>query len=130
MKLSGKSWEDFIENPTFDDKEALKGKTLKLNEGDLEHLWKGGHGLCTSFCVYVSAKGFAPEEIFNFGDQGHHRAAFSNDGIAIDSSARGAILCRPGQSESVGKTEWWMENVGKSQAKLFSVRNFNVCLQY
>jgi hypothetical protein len=86
-------------------------------EEELEYLWKGGHGLCTSWCIYTSE---LLEEIGNFGDQGHHRAAFYNDGVVIDSSARDALLCRPGESESKGKVTWWMEDIGQTKAKLFS----------
>ena len=125
VKLSGQSWGDFIKNPAFDDKEGLQQKILMLEEEELKHLWKEGHGLCTSWCIYIAE---LLEEIENFGDQGHHRAAFYNDGVVIDSSARDALLCRPGKSERKGKVTWWMEDIGQIKAKLFSVRRFNAYL--
>jgi hypothetical protein len=127
IRLNGQTWDDFLKDPTFKDKKGLEEKILISSEDDLKPLWQEGHGLCTSWCIYISDKVFGPHTIENFGDQGRHRAAFGNDGVLIDSSARDALLCREGGKETFRQTTWDMEDIGQIGAKLFSVRKFNAC---
>jgi len=63
-------------------------------------------------------------------DQGHHRAAYSNDGIVVDSTARRALWLSDNKSEKVGKTIWSMEGVSTPDARLFSVSANPICILY
>lgn len=102
LQLTGQSWEDYLRNSTFKGtEEEWKQRILLSEEKGLQHLWDEGYGLCTSWCIYICHKAFELNTAAtNFGDQGHHRAAYGNDGIVIDSPARKALLCRPGETES------------------------------
>ncbi|KAN0072637.1 hypothetical protein V8E54_009566 [Elaphomyces granulatus] len=49
LKLIGKSWEQFIETPSFKaDKEEIERRIMDALEESLRPLWNEGTGLCTS----------------------------------------------------------------------------------
>jgi hypothetical protein len=126
LQLAGQSWEEFLLNPTFKQMgEDLKQKILALEERDIISLWSEGHGLCTFWCIYICDKSLRLNTAEDFGDQRSHYAAFGNDGVIIDSSARKALLCQPGEIVTVDNKAWWIENIDQTDAKLFSVRKSN-----
>jgi hypothetical protein len=58
------TWDDFLKDPIFKDKKGLEEKILMSSEDDLKPLWQEGHGLCTSWCIYISDKVFGPWSAF------------------------------------------------------------------
>ncbi len=104
VKLSGRTWDDFVRNPSFKSKKAdLIEAVLAAPDEDLRPLCMG---LCTSWCITVSqATGGLDSN--NFGDQGHHRAAYTNDGIVVDSTARKALWLSDKKTEKVGRHGPW-----------------------
>ena len=120
-----RTFEVFVEMPNFDgpgERELLKNVIQAADEEELRPLWANGTGVCTSWAVYNA---FVLEEesgtVYSFGDMRNHRAAWSQDGIAIDSSARNTLRLTDGKIESAHNTKWMMKYVGTSDAVLCSV---------
>jgi hypothetical protein len=91
--LSERKWKGLIDNPSFkQDKMDLRAKIQKIPEEHRRCLWEDDMGLCTSWCIAVAQK--INNDNMNYGDQGNHRAAYTNDGIIIHSSARQALLIK------------------------------------
>jgi hypothetical protein len=126
LKSTGKSWEQFVREPSFTEKEKeeVEKRISNATEESLCPLWNDGTGLCTSWCVKIMSS----SELFNnpdagiYGDQGNHRAAFYNNGLVVDSSAREPLLFKGDEKVTRFNTTWWMIDVGSSDARLLSVR--------
>ena len=117
--LSKRTWKSLIVNPSFAKGLIEKIREMPDREERLRHLWEEDMGLCTSWCIAVVQK--MNDSKMNYGDQGNHRAAYRDDGIVIDSSARNALLIPKDKSMSVGNRKWSMEEISTPNAKLFSV---------
>jgi hypothetical protein len=118
-----RTFEDFIETPNFDG--SGERKLLKMLFKLLMRscpLWANGTGVCTSWAVYNAL--VLEEEsrtVYSFGDKRNHRAAWSQDGIAIDPSAKNALQLIDGKIKSTHDTKWMMKYVGTSDVVLCSV---------
>lgn len=106
LVLGGQTIDENIENPTFD-KGAMVEAINRAPRDDLEKLWTGGDGLCTSWCIAVAHKD--PHRQYVYGDTGNHRACYARDGMVIDSSARIPIYVGEGPQTVEGKT-WTMQD--------------------
>lgn len=60
----------------------------EADDETMKELISGGIGTCTSFAISV-AQGSLHQ--YTIGDTGNHRVAWTEDGIVVDSSARGII---------------------------------------
>jgi hypothetical protein len=118
-----RTFEDFVKTPNFDaERELLKNAIQDANEEELRPLWANGTGVCTSWAVYIaSALGEENGTVYSFGDKWNHRAAWSQDGVAIDSSARNALQLTDGKIKGAYNTKLMMKHVGTSDAILCSV---------
>ncbi|KAN0076164.1 hypothetical protein V8E54_006306 [Elaphomyces granulatus] len=79
VKLSGRAIKDHVEDPSFN-REGMVAAIEAAPRQELEELWRGGVGMCTSWCIAVShedGRGYI------YGDTGMHRACFHPaDGLA------------------------------------------------
>ena len=87
INLSDKSLKEVLE---MSPKEWKRMENHLLEKFDREDdivniLLSEGVGTCTTLAVHVSRQ--APTRVFTLGDTGHHRVAWTSDGILIDSSA-------------------------------------------
>lgn len=64
-------------------------------------------GVCTSWTIHIAS---TPGGEFWYGDKSKHRAAWSKNGIAIDSSARMPLKLNAGEEREISGTKWSMNN--------------------
>jgi hypothetical protein len=105
LEKSQRTWEDFIKAPGFKgDYEILKKAIQDADEEELRPLWVNFTGVCTSWAVHIiMALSVGNQMPYAFGDKQNHRAAWSQDGIVTDSSARNALqLCEGEIKTAVG----------------------------
>lgn len=124
LKLGHFMWPEYVHNLNLkpQKKEIVKG-ILEAADDSLIKLWKDGAGLCTSWAILISNDVHGCPDVDCFGDQGHHRAGYAENGVVIDSTARNPLLLHKGEKETVAKTTWWMDNVGTAKATLYSVKS-------
>src|SRR5467141_1868683 len=72
VKLSGRTIEDHVEDPSFN-REGMVAAIEAAPRQELEELWRGGIGMCTSWCIAVSHE---DGRDYIYGDTGMHRACF------------------------------------------------------
>ena len=89
VRSSNRTWEDFLRRPDFKkERDMLKKIISDAEELDLRPLGANNTGACTSWAVLITSM---LEGEYNFGDKNRHRAAWHQDGLVIDSSAREAL---------------------------------------
>ncbi|PYH99777.1 hypothetical protein BO71DRAFT_313235, partial [Aspergillus ellipticus CBS 707.79] len=90
LDATNRSWEDFIRTPTFHRYGEMLRQTIEAaTEEDLLPLWERGTEVCTSWAVLVSSElSKRNGQRWIYGDNGHRRAAWTEDGAVVDSSAR------------------------------------------
>ncbi|KAN0069290.1 hypothetical protein V8E54_012305 [Elaphomyces granulatus] len=87
---------------------------------ELEELWQGGTGLCTSWCVAV-ANDDNNNNQFVFADRGEHRCCSDpTNGIIIDSSARLPIAVEKNTPFNFCGKTWLLED-----GRLYTMRGDN-----
>lgn len=83
----GRSLTDFVKRPNFNEEHQEVMDVIKsAKEEELRPLWETHTGVCTSWVVLVTLS------LQKCGEKHGHRAIWASDGIAIDSSARNALL--------------------------------------
>lgn len=120
VRSSNRTWEDFLRRPDFKkERDMLKKIISDAEELDLRPLWANNTGVCTSWAVLITSM---LEGEYNFGDKNRHRAAWHQDGLVIDSSAREALQLVEGVPQELNGTTWSMKQVGTADSILCSVR--------
>jgi len=107
-------------------KEELKTNQLKAkimattDHEELKTLWERGAGLCTSWCILISSFIYPALDNY-FGQQGRYRAAFSRNGIIIDSSAYEALWAKSDREKITGKKDqqWFMTGIKTENPQCF-----------
>ncbi|PYH93537.1 hypothetical protein BO71DRAFT_430861 [Aspergillus ellipticus CBS 707.79] len=95
LKKASITWEDFIREPGFGPKKDIIKKAIdEAKEDDLKELWDSNTG---------ENMGQGNGLPFIFGENGGHRAAWREDGLVIDSSARKPLLLKEEERVKVGK---------------------------
>jgi hypothetical protein len=77
-------------------KEKILQRIRNASEEELRSLWINRYGTCASWAVLLASKIAEDPNDLYFGDDGHHRVAFTRSGILIDSSAREALQLKDG----------------------------------
>jgi len=98
--------------------EKISDRVEYASDEEIRPLWDERHGVCTSWAILVASKIKADPDKLSFVDAGHHRLAFTNCGIVIDSSARVALQLKNGVPKSYGKVTYTMEGIGQGQPSL------------
>ncbi|RMJ24616.1 hypothetical protein PHISP_04535 [Aspergillus sp. HF37] len=88
----GRTIQDFIENPSFEDEHDKLIKAIEIaGEEELQPLWAGRTGVCTSWALLITT---SLNGEYIYGAKDNHRAAWMANGVVVDSSARNALLLK------------------------------------
>lgn len=119
----GRSFTDFVKRPNFfEERRELMNIIESAGEEELRPLWENYTGLCTSWAVLVTLSLQNHDSLeYIYGEKHGHRAAWASDGIAIDSSARRALLLSEGRTTRAHGTQWAMKGIRTPDATLYSV---------
>src|SRR5271156_949546 len=98
--------------------EKVSGRIINASDEELRRLWAKNHGVCTSWAVLVASKIATDLNEITFADTGHHRLAFTNCGILIDSSAREALQLEDEVQKKHRKAAYVMKGIGQGQPSL------------
>jgi hypothetical protein len=124
LQVAGVDLREFVASPKLP-KDKLEKLIMAATDDQLKPLWNNGTGLCTSWCVLISSKVY-PDFNNNLGDQGKHRAAFSAQGIIIESSAYDAMRAEK-DNEAVAteqsKSRWHMTGAILGRLMSSNIRN-------
>ena len=131
LEKSGRSWEHFIEHPNFDESRDILLQAIdNATSEDLYQLWANGTGTCTCWPISVidGLQKRSHKTTYIYGEkESGHRAAWSDEGIVLDSSARRPfLLSHPNEEYIFNATRWKMDNIGTVNANLYSVSLLNV----
>ena len=112
------------------DPESLKANKATTNAaikaarcGELEDLWQTATGTCTIWAVNLARQLTGSPSGLILGDLGNHRAAWSENGVVIDSSVLRAIDLSANEQYCSEKKGSWRIERGTGGAKLL----FKVC---
>ena len=124
---AGKDWAQMVAMPAhqFDSemKERILQRIRNANENELRSLWANRHGTCASWAVLLASKITEDPNNLYFGDDGHHRVAFTRSGILIDSHAREALQLKDGIKYKYRDLTYTLKGIGQDKPSLsYTVR--------
>src|SRR5271156_1452478 len=98
--------------------DKISGRITNASDEELRPLWAKNHGTCTSWAVLMASKIATDLNEISFADSGHHRLAFTNCGILVDSSAREALQLEDDVRKKHRKATYIMKGIGQGQPSL------------
>ena len=87
-------------------KNIIQARIADAEPEDLKHLWSRGTGTCTCWCVHMASLLTGEPSGLIIGDDGMHRAAWTDSGIIIDSSAMKVLDLRMNESHTSKFGTW------------------------
>jgi hypothetical protein len=105
-------------------KERILQRIRNANEEELRSLWINRQGTCTAWAVLLASKIAEDPNDLYFGDVGHHRVAFTESGILIDSHAREALQLEDGVKYKYKGITYTLEGMEQDKPAF----SYTVCL--